>query len=289
VRRVGVTFFESPQTGRVDGEEVEWFTPTEHCRGPWDPDACHAGPPTGLLVRALERIVPGVRLARITVDLTKPIPLAGFRIAAEILREGRAAAVTRATIVDESGGVRVVATGLHVATSEAPLFDAARDNSGVSTPRLADSEPGPFPIDVSRGHGLPGFSGAIQVRYPPGQGRGPGATTIWMSAAPLLPDEMPSPFQSVCPLADCGNALSRHTEGSEVGFVNADLTIALHRDPVGGWVGSRAVSWWQPNGVGLAEALLFDDDGPVGRALQTMVLRPGLGGAQELRLGGAQK
>ena len=48
-------------------------------------------------------------------------------------------------------------------------------------------------------------------------------------------------------------------------FVNTDLVIALHRDPVGEWMGSRSVSQWQPTGVGLADALLFDDDGP-GRA-----------------------
>ena len=77
---VGLTFFEAPTTRHLDGRDVEWFTPTDHCRGPWDADACHAGPPTGLLVRAMERAVPDVRLARVTVDLTKPIPMAGFRI-----------------------------------------------------------------------------------------------------------------------------------------------------------------------------------------------------------------
>ena len=54
-----------------------------------------------------------------------------------------------------------------------------------------------------------------------------------MSTAPLLPDETPSPFQRICPLADCGNAFSRHAEPVEIAFVNPDLTIALHRDPVG--------------------------------------------------------
>jgi hypothetical protein len=38
-------------------------------------------------------------------------------------------------------------------------------------------------------------------------------------------------------------------------------------------MGSRATSVWQPTGVGLADALLFDDEGPVGRALQTLLVR----------------
>ena len=83
-----------------------------------------------------------------------------------------------------------------------------------------------------------------------------------------------SPFQRISPLADCGNAFGRNAEPDEVQFVNTDLVIALHRDPVGEWMGSRATSTWQPTGVGLAEALLFDDEGPVGRALQTLLLRP---------------
>jgi hypothetical protein len=122
---------------------------------------------------------------------------------------------------------------------------------------------------------LPGFSGAaVRVRYPDGDGPWPGSRTVWMNTADLLPDEAPSPFQRICPLADCGNAFSRHFEPNEVAFVNPDLTIALHRDPVGDWLGSKTVSQWQPNGIGLADAVLFDDVGPVGTALQTMILRP---------------
>ena len=83
-----------------------------------------------------------------------------------------------------------------------------------------------------------------------------------------------TPFQRISPLADCGNAFGRNAEPYEVQFVNTDLLIALHRDPVGEWMGSRSTSAWQPTGNGLADALLFDDEGPVGRALQTLLLRP---------------
>jgi hypothetical protein len=268
------TFFAAPSSRHIDGNDVEWFTPTDHCRGPWDPDACHAGPPTGLLVRAIERAVPDVRLARVTVELAKPIPMAGFHIDAEVTRSGKTVTGTRAAIIDGDGSVRVTAIGLHVQEQQPPLFDAALDNSGIDTPRLEDAQPGSFPIDAGQHHGLDGFSGnAVRMRYPSGEDQRPGATTSWMNTGPLLPTETPSPFQAICPLADCGNAFGRHAEPWEVAFINADLTIALHRDPVGEWFGSRAVSWWQPGGVGLAEALLFDDHGPVGRALQTMVLR----------------
>jgi Thioesterase-like superfamily len=275
VPAVDVTFFAAPSTRDLDGRSVEWFTPTDHCRGPWDPDACHAGPPSGLLVRAIERALPAFRLARISIDLAKPIPMDGFYIDVEVTRQGKTVGGTRAAIIDSEGVVRVTAVGLHVAEQDPPLFADTQDNSGAVTPRVVEARPGPFPIDAGRHHGRPGFSGeAVEMRYPPGEDRQPGASTVWMRSAALLPGEAPSPFQRICPLADCGNAFSRHAEPWEIAFVNADLTIALHRDPVGEWLGSHSVSWWQPGGVGLADALLFDDEGPVGRALQTMVLRP---------------
>jgi hypothetical protein len=255
---------------RADGSE--WFTPTDHARGPWDPEACHGGPPTGLLVRALERTLPAMRLSRISVEFGRTVPMVGFTIVTDVTRAGRATANTTAVIVDDAGKVRVTATGMHLAVAAQPMFEGRVDNQRLATPRLDEALPGEFPMGRVT-HGQPGFRGAVEVRYPPGEDNSPGLTTVWMRTVPLLPDEEMSPFQRISPLADCGNALGRNSESDQFQFINTDLLIALHRDPFGEWMGSRAGSTWQPTGVGLAEALLFDDEGPVGRALQTLLLR----------------
>lgn len=250
----------------------EWFLPTEFARGPWDADACHGGPPTALLARAAEGALPELALARLTVELVRPVPMAGFSIGTEVVKAGRATGTTRSVILDADGAARAVGTGMHIARSPVPLFPATLDNSGTVTPRLADAEPGEFPITRIR-HDQPGFSRSVTTRYALDETPSTGATTVWMQTIAVLPGEEPSPFQRICPLADCGNAFSRHAEPDKVQFINADLTVALHRDPVGSWMGSRVWSHWQPSGIGLADALLFDDDGPVGRALQTLLLR----------------
>lgn len=262
-----MTFFTCDR--RADASE--WFTPTELARGPWDPDACHGGPPTGLLVRALEHALPKMRLARIAVDLGRSVPMAGFTIATDVTRAGRATANTTAALVDGDGSVRARAFGIHVAVAPVPVFEASMDNGQVVTPRLADSVPGQFP--AGRIPDQPGFRDGVEMRYPVGEDHGPGPSTVWMRTVALLPDEEMSPFQRISPLADCTNAFSRHAETFEVQFVNTDLLIALHRDPVGEWMGSRTTAVWQPTGNGLAEAVLFDDEGPVGRALETLLLR----------------
>jgi Acyl-CoA thioesterase C-terminal domain/Acyl-CoA thioesterase N-terminal domain len=257
------TFFTVDESG-------EWFTGTDLARGPWDPAACHAGPPTALLVRASERAVPGQRLARLAVDLERPVPMAGFRIETVVARAGRATSSTELRIVGGDERVAVRARGLHIA--ERHVLEHTAGDRFVPVP-VADCPPGLFAVSRAR-HELPMFRDAVEVRYPPGESGDPGPTTLWTRSVELLSGEVMSPFQRVCPVADCTNAFSRHRDGDAVGFVNADLAVQLHRDPVGEWIGSQATSVWEPSGIGVAHALLFDERGTVGLATQTLVLTP---------------
>ena len=250
--------------------EGEWVVPTDLCRGPWDPDACHAGPPTGMLARAAERLVPGQRLARITVDLIRPIPHAGFRVTGEVTRTGRTVSTTQLALVGADGRVAATARGLHMA----PRPTAALPTATSDMPRLGDATPGAFAIPRGR-HDLPMFAEAVEMRYPSGEDHRPGPTTAWMRTVPLLPDEDVSPFARICPLADCGNAISRNAEPDAFSFMNTDLTLVLHREPIGEWFGTQSVSRWEPDGFGMSDSLLFDDRGPVGRALQTLIVQAG--------------
>ena len=55
--------------------------------------------------------------------------------------------------------------------------------------------------------------------------------------------------------------------------MNPDLTILLHREPQGEWLGTNSTGYWEDTGIGMADAQLFDESGSVGRALQTLLLR----------------
>ena len=248
----------------------DWFSPTDHCRGPWDPAACHAGPPTGLMARASEQLVPEQRLARLTVDLNRPIPFDGFRVEGVIVKGGRTMTTTTLTLVDRKGKAVVAARGLHL--REQPPVDLP--TTPWEPPELSRSVDGRFPISEGR-HPLPNFTGpGVAVRYPAGNGPDRGPTTLWMRTVALLPGEEPSPFQRICPLADCGNAISRNGEPAQYTFVNADITILLHRDPSGEWLGSSSISRWERSGIGISDSLLFDELGAVGRAFQTLLVTP---------------
>ena len=222
-----------------------------------------------MLARASAALVADQRLARLTVDLVRPIPHAGFRIEGEVIRAGRTVSTTALTIVDVEGRTVVTASGLHMT----PQPEAALPTAPSDTPRVADAEPGEFPI-VDAGHDLTGFRDSSEMRYPAGDDHEPGPTTAWMRTVPLLADENVSGFSRICPLADCGNTISRNADTDRFQFVNTDLTVAIHREPVGESFGMRAVSRWERDGIGMSDALLFDDHGPVGRAIQTLLIRP---------------
>ena len=73
---------------RVDGDSV---ATSPHAAGPWDPSMQHGSPPAALVVWAAEAIPTPVpmRIARVTVDLMRPVPVAPLTIESEVLREGR--------------------------------------------------------------------------------------------------------------------------------------------------------------------------------------------------------
>lgn len=245
------------------------FVGNESARGPWTADACHAGPVSGLLARAAENTITDKQMVRLTANFLRPVPMDGFHVETEVIRDGRTAALVSTTLRDRTSRICATATSTHIVTKKI----GALPTHEIQPPQRENSTPGIFALRVAP-HGLPFFSQAIEIEYPPGEGRGPGPTTAWMRTPPLLPDETPSPFQSICPLSDCGNGISRNLELNELSFVNPDLTIALHRLPESEWLASSAVSHWQSNGIGLAHATLFDEIGAVGVALQSLVLRP---------------
>ena len=60
----------------------------------------------------------------------------------------------------------------------------------------------------------------------------------------------------------------------EFTFLNTDLTVHLHRAPVGPWTGIAAETSIGPDGVGTCSAVLHDSHGAFGRSAQILMVRP---------------
>src|ERR687894_3208698 len=81
------------------------LVPSELTRGPWDPGAQHAGPPSALVARAIERCEPrdGMRVGRITLEILRPVPIAPLSVAVEVVRPGRSVELLEATLSGPEG------------------------------------------------------------------------------------------------------------------------------------------------------------------------------------------
>jgi Thioesterase-like superfamily len=100
--------------------------PTDLARGPWSPDALHGGPIAAVLARAVEAcdtLVP-MRVARLTVELLRPVPLAPLLVTARIVRAGkRVQLVEGSVIAGETEVARV--TALQIRTAAVPVPEPA--------------------------------------------------------------------------------------------------------------------------------------------------------------------
>jgi Thioesterase-like superfamily len=101
----------------------------------------------------------------------------------------------------------------------------------------------------------------------------PGPGRVWMRLRqPLIDDEQASPLARLAATSDFGNGISASLPFDGYLFINADLQVHLHRPPHGEWIGMDARTLLHPGGSGLAESVLHDVDGPVGRAFQALVV-----------------
>src|SRR5436190_941320 len=106
---------------RVDGANV---VTSPHAAGPWDPSMQHGGAPSALVVWAAEQIVTSVpmRIARVTVDLMRPVPVAELALQSEVLREGRNIQLCAVRLF-AGGKLTVGATVLKIRAGSQPLPD----------------------------------------------------------------------------------------------------------------------------------------------------------------------
>jgi hypothetical protein len=72
-----------------------------------------------------------------------------------------------------------------------------------------------------------------------------------------------------------GTSLVTHLGTQGVGYINGDLTVALARLPVGGWIGVQTDTHLVADGISVGTATLFDARGAFGTGTVTAVSNPG--------------
>lgn len=233
--------------------------------GPWDPRFQHAGPPSALLARALERCEPRpeMRVARINVDILRPVPVAALSLRTHVARPGRRVDLVEGVV--EAGGREIMrGAAWRLATSEAiPVGEPG------APPPLPSAQPEP----TWAGAHVDGYMRAIEWRFVTGAFETPGPAQVWARPRlPLVAGEQTSPLCGLLTVADSGSGVGAELDPQEWTFMNTDLTVVVHRHPTGAWVCLESRTTVDADGIGMAETVLSDESGRLGRGLQTLLI-----------------
>lgn len=242
---------------RPDGERL---APTAQARGPWNPNSMHGRILAGLLAHTVERQHgdPEFHFARLTIDLFRLPPLAPVSIESRVIREGNRIKVAEGSISCE---------GVEVARGNVVMLrrSAQPDGAVWSPPRW--DVPGPEETLPPRGSG-PGRMAIWETRPISGPGfGGVEQKRAWLREnRPLIAGQPLTPFVRAAVAADYTNPFANSGERG-LNFVNADITLYLHRLPETPWIGFEVASHQSEAGIAVAECTLYDERGAIGKSL----------------------
>lgn len=260
------------------------YLATAATAGPWTEHAQHGGPPSALAARAIQAHEPDgrQRLARVAVDILRPVPVGKICVRTRTVRPGKRVALIEAVL--EADGQEVLhARGWRIERPSGQVPQVLPEQRPMTVP---ESSSGPLPQIFSRTQS--GYLAAIEWRFVPAPNEA--GESIWAEPdarrgratwtrprLPLLPAEELSPMCRALLVADSGSGIGAVLSASQFLFINVDLTVVLPRDPVGDWLLLEASTTVGADGTGLAVSRLSDRSGACGRGWQTLLVAPARG------------
>ena len=202
--------------------------------------------------------------------------------AARLVRESRRLRLLEASLYHDGAEIGR-ASALALATTEVTIPEAGRIPAGP--PAVLREAWGKEPVI-----GVHSIPNRVNRKFPPGLhtlvplkpamlAMGSGRGTTWVQLpVDLIAGEPTTPLMRVAVLSDFSNGFAQLYLDSGTGFINADLTLNLHRLPDGDWLGIDAITRAQPNGIAIAEAELYDEAGLIGRVSQSNLTMATFGG-----------
>lgn len=257
--------------------EGDRFVPTELAQGPWSPEALHGGSVASLLAYGVEqgKAAPDLAVTRMTIDLFRAVPKAPLRMETTPVRTGRRI---------QSLSVSLFADTTEVARATALLLLPGRIELGERGTFTGDVPEGPetlatgplVPRDAQMTT-LPGLHTTIEARRVTEHRYGKGGRAVAWLRFPVrvVEGEETSPVMRVAGTSDFGNGLAHIRMDDGTAFINTDISLYLHREPVGEWICLDVTSAAHDTGIGVIDGVVYDTEGPVGTLVQSILANPG--------------
>jgi hypothetical protein len=205
-----------------------------------------------------------MQVARFTLELLRPVPVAPLQVSAQVVRPGRRVQLCSASAF--AAGEEVCRASVwRIRAGDLQLPVAQVTAAMIGTPETSE-------LFVERGEPTLHRTG-MEIRFSRGSFETPGDATAWFRLRyPVLAGEEPSPLQRVLAAADFGNGISAPFEYLTYLYINTELTVHVHRYPVGEWVCLDSHTTVEASGIGLAQSSLHDLHGPLGRGAQALLI-----------------
>ncbi len=237
-----------------DGERL---LPTRSAKGPWKAGTLHGRVIIGLLAAEIERRHgdPAYLPVRLTVDMHRAPSLAPLHVETRVVRDGHRIKVIDAELICD-GQSAGRATCQLLRQGEVPASEAWRGEVwDVTGPEeLADAGPGPDTM-----------FGAWDLRWAQGRLGEIGRRRAWLREnRAMIGGEPLSPFLRVAAGVDYVSPLANVGTLGSYGYINSDVTLYLHRLPVGEWIGYESSAHEASAGIALAHCNIYDVEGRIG-------------------------
>ncbi|RBY82640.1 thioesterase family protein [Blastococcus sp. TF02A-26] len=240
-----------------DGDRL---VPAPPARSPWSDEMVNGHHVGGLVAWAVQRDSPDpdLQLARLTVDMVRPVPMRPLRVLTRRVRDGRRLTAFDVSVVD--GDVEVArGSALLLRRSEHPGGEPwAPEAWDVPPPEAFEGATGgAMSFEIRRIDDWNGRRGRVWLRE----------RTEFVAGEPL------TPMLRAALMADFANPLG-NSGGSGLEFINADLTLYLARDPRGEWIGMESAGHVGADGIGAGTAWMYDRDGRIGHCVAAALADP---------------
>lgn len=237
-----------------DGDRL---IPTEQAKGPWKAGTLHGRVIIGLLAAEIERQHgdPAYLPARLTVDMYRAPTMSPLHVETRVVRDGHRIRVIDADLICEGKSAgRATCQMLRLTDQPEGKWWTGEVWDAPAPESLPVEEPGPMSM-----------FGLWELRWISGGLREPGQRRVWMrEARELIGGEPLTPFQRIAAGVDYVSPMANVGEVQSFGYINSDLTMYLHRLPVGEWIGFETMAHEGSDGVGLGHCNLYDVEGRVG-------------------------
>ena len=234
---------------------------------PWLPDTQHGSMVTALMARSVEATPAAapMHLTRLTVDMSRPVPMAPTRLETTVVRDGR-----RLQVLD----ITVVVGGRPCARGSALRIRTVDDL--VAAPHVpqpwADDQPLGRPTDpaITSPLGPDQLWDAHDARWSRFE---PGVGCVWLRPnLPLVEGEALSRTVAVAMIADLVMTNGSMLPTSHYVVINPDLTLAISRPAESEWIQIRSRVRIAADGSGVSEGLLYDERGRIGTSLKSLLV-----------------